>query len=512
MKEANILSQLNHPYIIKVKDVFQENNTSYYVMEYIDGLPLSAKLDENGPLPEKEAIRIVEKLGSALIYLHDKHINHLDIKPSNIMLDEGENRVVLIDFGVSKQYDPNTGDGTTTTPVGVSNGYSPIEQYNSGGVSSFSPQSDIYALGATLYKMLTGITPPNAIDLSQSGVSLPSNISSHVSSAIKNAMQPVMKNRPASMAEFLRMLTKENADEETLVVDKKTVVVDIKNNRKNHSHTPVIWWIVGLLIVGGIIFYFAKNKLHNPSQIDGVSNGVNLEQAVSSVEKEEEPDNKMIATKIYAKKKPGVDDVDNEISFEYPTTGNSILLNNVREWINEKLGGTYDGDLENADGMLAYYYSKLNDPEMSSSITIKKLYENDVIVTYIAEHEFLMKGGAHGGHSETGTTFRKSDGKVFSNEMVSKSDEMQDLVRAGLKRYFDVYSDEDLMDMIDSESLYGYNNIPLPSANPWITPNGVVFRYAEYEIAAYAYGQPSFVIPNHTIVRFLSATGKTFFE
>ena len=72
------------------------------------------------------------------------------------MVENGTGRIMLIDFGVSKQYDPETGQSTTTTPVGVSHGYAPLEQYNNGGVSTFSPQSDIYALGATLLKMLTG--------------------------------------------------------------------------------------------------------------------------------------------------------------------------------------------------------------------------------------------------------------------------------------------------------------------------------------------------------------------
>jgi serine/threonine protein kinase len=82
------------------------------------------------------------------------------------MLRESDNEIILIDFGTSKQYDVETNmASTTTTPVGISAGYAPIEQYRKGGVSSFSPESDIYALGATLYKLLTGITPPESIAL-----------------------------------------------------------------------------------------------------------------------------------------------------------------------------------------------------------------------------------------------------------------------------------------------------------------------------------------------------------
>lgn len=80
-------------------------------------------------------------------------MNHLDIKPDNIMLS-GDDNVILIDFGLSKQYDATTGSQTSSTPVGISEGYAPIEQYQIGGVASFTPETDIYALGATYFKCL----------------------------------------------------------------------------------------------------------------------------------------------------------------------------------------------------------------------------------------------------------------------------------------------------------------------------------------------------------------------
>ena len=107
-------------------DVFRENDTSYYSMEYIIGKSLAQEINAKGKIDETEAISIIDSIGQALSYLHERHINHLDVKPGNIMIDEKEHRTVLIDFGVSKQYDPETGDGTTTTPVGISHGYSPL--------------------------------------------------------------------------------------------------------------------------------------------------------------------------------------------------------------------------------------------------------------------------------------------------------------------------------------------------------------------------------------------------
>ena len=163
VKEAQLIaSKLSHPSIVGVTDVFDENGTSYYVMDYIEGRSLSDIIKERGRIGEAEAIAIIDSVCRALAYVHSRNINHLDIKPGNIMVEAETGNVVLIDFGVAKQYDAATGEATTTTPVGRSHGYSPLEQYKVGGVSQFSPESDIYALGATLYKMLTGTTPPEA--------------------------------------------------------------------------------------------------------------------------------------------------------------------------------------------------------------------------------------------------------------------------------------------------------------------------------------------------------------
>ena len=92
-------------------------------------------------MQEDVAIQYIKEVAEALNYIHSKHINHLDIKPSNIMVRQVDNSVVIIDFGVAKQYDLLTDEGTTSTPVGVSHGYSPLEQYSDGGVQNFSPQS-----------------------------------------------------------------------------------------------------------------------------------------------------------------------------------------------------------------------------------------------------------------------------------------------------------------------------------------------------------------------------------
>ena len=221
-KEAQIIAQQNHPGIVKVIDIFEENATFYYVMEYVEGDSLKTIVDRKGRLPEQVALRYVLKVAEALDYLHKSKINHLDIKPANIMVRREDDMPILIDFGVSKQYDEKNVE-MSTTPPGVSLGYSPSEQYKRGGVSKFSPKADIYALGATLYKLLTGKTPPEASDVANYGLPpLPAYISESVKNAIEKAMKFLIVERPKSVKEFVGMLKME----ETTVVEKPMVEED----------------------------------------------------------------------------------------------------------------------------------------------------------------------------------------------------------------------------------------------------------------------------------------------
>ena len=206
LKEARTISKLEHPNIIRIHDIFMENNTAYYVMDYIDGESLSEMVKRRGALSESEAVEYIKQVASALDFIHQHSINHLDVKPANIMVSNSDGKAILIDFGLSKQYDAQGGQ-TSTTPVGISHGYAPMEQYKQGGVNTFSPQTDIYSLGATLYKLVTGNTPPQAMDLIDEGLpSLPSSLSTSVVEAIKKAMQFRKVDRPNNLSEFLILL------------------------------------------------------------------------------------------------------------------------------------------------------------------------------------------------------------------------------------------------------------------------------------------------------------------
>ena len=214
-KEARTLAKLEHPHIVRVIDVFRENNTSYYVMEYAAGASLKQLVDNEGAMTEKKAINYILQVTDALQYIHQRHICHLDIKPGNI-LTNANGEVLLADFGLAKQYDDD-GDETSHTPVGKSKGYAPPEQYMTGGVKSFSPETDIYALGATLYFLLTGSTPPESIILNDIGLDL-HTLSPQMTKVIQMSMQPKRTER-ITLQSFISLLKgqKPSAPHETVV-------------------------------------------------------------------------------------------------------------------------------------------------------------------------------------------------------------------------------------------------------------------------------------------------------
>ena len=209
LKEALHIAQLKHPNIVNIIDVFEENGTAYYVMDFIEGGSLAEKVQREGSLPENVAKRYILQIADALDYIHQQYMNHLDVKPGNIMLSRNDN-AILIDFGLSKQYDSQTGHQTSTTPVGISHGYAPMEQYKERGVSEFSPETDIYSLGATLYYLLTGARPPVSQEINEDGLPLDQlkakNISWPTISAIINAMKPRRKERTHDINTFIAEL------------------------------------------------------------------------------------------------------------------------------------------------------------------------------------------------------------------------------------------------------------------------------------------------------------------
>lgn len=215
--EAKAVFQMKHDNIVRVIDIFEENETAYYVMEYIDGKSLNDISKERGTLPEAEAVGYIRQVADALKYVHSLNRLHLDIKPGNIMIDKN-GKAILIDFGASKHYDDKSGENTSTLMGVNTKGYAPIEQ-STQSFTSFSPATDIYALGATLYKLLTGIVPPDAnLLLAEEEIlePLPSFISESTRKAVVKAMSLRRKDRPQSVEAFLGLLPENTLPNNTI--------------------------------------------------------------------------------------------------------------------------------------------------------------------------------------------------------------------------------------------------------------------------------------------------------
>lgn len=208
IKEAKILSEVHHPFIVNVLEVFEENSTAYIAMEYISGDSLKYRMEKEGMLPEAKLLKYVRQIGEALQFVHEKSVLHLDIKPSNILIDKNDN-ARLIDFGVSKRYDIEQQE-TSTTMLTLSKGFASIEQYDNEGTQSFSPCPDVYSLGATMYNLLTGKIPTESILRAARPLLKPTEINSVITpkteAAIVKAMQIIPADRYQSVSEMLETL------------------------------------------------------------------------------------------------------------------------------------------------------------------------------------------------------------------------------------------------------------------------------------------------------------------
>ena len=204
-EQARLLGAVNHPNIVKIEECFEENGTVYLVMEWLDGPTFLQIVEENGPFSVPIALERAGELASALEAMHRAGVLHLDVKPENVILSE--NRAVLVDFDLMQA---RGGADFSTRPLSLINqcgtpGYAPLEQY--GQSAPLSSASDVYALGATLYHLLTGEAPPSAVDRA-AGVPMESasqkraEIPEFLSQSLEHALKVQSDERPQSVTAF----------------------------------------------------------------------------------------------------------------------------------------------------------------------------------------------------------------------------------------------------------------------------------------------------------------------
>ena len=208
LKEARRLRKLRNEHVVSAYNIFEENGTAYYEMDLIKGETLNESLKNMGqPFSEQEVLIILDQLLDGLAAVHEEHLVHLDLKPSNIMVDDN-GLVRMIDFGASKQLKASDGEGaSTTSTLAMTPGYAPLEQVDM-NIKKIGPWTDFYALGATLYKLLTTESPPSATEMLESGrgLTFPSTVSPRMQQLILWLMKSNRKERPQSVSEIREYL------------------------------------------------------------------------------------------------------------------------------------------------------------------------------------------------------------------------------------------------------------------------------------------------------------------
>lgn len=238
LSEARTMAKLESiPHIVGVKEYFEENNTAYIVMEFVDGITMKEYLRKNGTLSPKDAIRLFLPLIKSLDQVHSDNVIHRDISPDNIMIDKNGFR--LIDFGAAREVFENE---EKTLSIVLKHGYAPEEQYHKKGKQG--PWTDVYAMCATMYKCITGKTPPQVFDrmagdepetFSQLGIS----IAPHIEKAIFKGMSIVAEDRFRTMDELYNALATVETNNNFVRPKKSEGVTPVPDSIRNpYRETP----------------------------------------------------------------------------------------------------------------------------------------------------------------------------------------------------------------------------------------------------------------------------------
>ncbi|WP_375472750.1 serine/threonine protein kinase [uncultured Nostoc sp.] len=263
--EARRLATCIHPNIVRVSDFFVEAGLPYMVMEYIPGETLGDAFVLPGiTLPEATAIHYIRQIGAALQVVHNNGLLHRDVKPDNIILRQGTQEVVLIDFGIAREF--NGGVRQTHTGL-VSEGYSPIEQYMT--QAARTPATDVYGLAATLYALLTAQVPMPALLRDREQMPSPRELQPHLSAAVNQAVMRGMavesRFRPATVAEWLQLLPGNEVNGTSQVLP--TYAVPTVNLSAQQAAT--------------LIGKTAQNRIHRPSMLAQPNPGIAKETVLA---------------------------------------------------------------------------------------------------------------------------------------------------------------------------------------------------------------------------------------
>lgn len=320
-REARNLSTLSHPNIVKVLEAFHANGTTYYSMEYIDGISLDKKIAQSpqGRMPLTEAIETLKQISAAIAFMHSRNMLHLDVKPGNVMMRK-DGTAVLIDFGLSKQY-TSDGEPESSTKVGAGTpGYAPIEQASYHEGKGFPTMMDVYALGGTLFKMLTGQRPPEASEILNEGFPTDSLrqlfIPDNIVNSISKAMAPLKKDRWQTVDEFVKHLdehgentiyedtSSESARSESTTFDDRKfshkLQGDFEDNDEDQTESwftrnKVVCTVAALLIALVVGLYVTNSRTNKEPQTAATEQPTQLADSIAASQEQagETPDGKV---------------------------------------------------------------------------------------------------------------------------------------------------------------------------------------------------------------------------
>lgn len=289
-EEAQTLCRLNNPHVVHVHDIFDQNGTTYIVMDYVAGETLQQKVQQNGPLSYEVAINYIAQLCEAVEHIHSHHILHRDIKPDNIIITP-EYNVVLIDFGAARGF---VHDKEQKHTAMLTMGYAPIEQYTA--TSKKGNYTDLYAVGGVFYYALTGQKPIPAADRILND-SLPEprffnpSIPEYTNRTIMKALNLKPEDRYQNVAELRNdLLGEKKIDfipstpiaQNTAVQPKPEKSASSNKNRKASIWKNLIISFV-VLIFGVLLFFLITNRSNNGSTMESTPSTNDASQKTTDI-------------------------------------------------------------------------------------------------------------------------------------------------------------------------------------------------------------------------------------